>query len=351
MSKSGSGHPVIAVENLVKHFDMRRSWFQRDRISVRAVDGISFEIAAGSTLALVGESGCGKSTTAKLILQLEQPDSGQIHMDGEPITKPTPELRQNVQMVFQDPYASLTPHFRIESILREPLVVHRICPRKEMRGRVASALEAVGLPQDVMSRYPHELSGGQRQRVGIARAISIEPKLIVCDEPVSALDVSIRSQIINLLLDLQLSRNLAFLFISHDLDLVAHVSDNVAVMYLGKIVEQGPTEAFFAGPKHPYSQALLASSLTPDPHQRIKLAPLQGEVASPTDLPTGCRFCPRCPFAINKCAEIEPPLRSMGAGHLTACHRAEELSQLPGTAAQMTEAATSKSTATNNTGA
>ncbi len=346
MSDPAAKQPVIAVENLVKHFDMRRSWFQREALSVHAVDGISFEIAAGSTLALVGESGCGKSTTAKLILQLEQPDSGQILLDGQPVTKPTPELRQNVQMVFQDPYASLTPHFRIESILREPLIVHRICARNEMRDRVASALEAVGLPQDVMSRYPHELSGGQRQRVGIARAISIEPKLIVCDEPVSALDVSIRSQIINLLLDLQQSRNLAFLFISHDLDLVAHVSDSVAVMYLGKIVEQGPTEAFFAGPKHPYSRALLASSLAPDPHQRIKPAPLQGEVSSPTDLPTGCRFQPRCPFAIDKCGEIEPPLLSVGGGHFSACHRTEELLNLPETLSQAVTvtAATNEST-------
>ncbi|MHA1548621.1 MAG: ABC transporter ATP-binding protein, partial [Alphaproteobacteria bacterium] len=312
MTDPAAARPVIAVKNLVKHFEMRRSWFQREVLSVHAVDGVSFAIAAGSTLALVGESGCGKSTTAKLILQLEQPDSGEILLDGEPITRPTPELRQSVQMVFQDPYASLTPHFRVESILREPLVVHRICPRREMRGRIASALEAVGLPQDVMSRYPHELSGGQRQRVGIARAISIEPKLIVCDEPVSALDVSIRSQIINLLLDLQHARNLAFLFISHDLDLVAHVSDSVAVMYLGKIVEHGPTEAFFAAPKHPYSRALLDSSLAPDPHQRIKSVPLQDEIASPTDLPSGCRFRPRCPFSIDKCAEIEPPLRLAG---------------------------------------
>ncbi|MCP4381000.1 MAG: ABC transporter ATP-binding protein, partial [Hyphomicrobiales bacterium] len=339
MSDSAASRPVIAVENLVKHFELRRSWFQRDVASVHAVDDISFAIAAGSTLALVGESGCGKSTTARLILQLERPDSGTIILDGQPVTRATPELRQNVQMIFQDPYASLTPHFRVESILREPLMVHRICARNQMRTRIASALEAVGLSQDVMSRYPHELSGGQRQRVGIARAISIEPKLIVCDEPVSALDVSIRSQIINLLLDLQQSRNLAFLFISHDLDLVAHVSDSVAVMYLGKIVERAPTEAFFAGPKHPYSRALLDSSLTPDPRRRIRHAPLQGEVASPTDLPTGCRFRPRCPFAIDKCAEVEPPLRSMGAGHFSACHRAEELLLRPESAGESAAAA------------
>ena len=319
--------PVIAVENLFKHFYMRRSWFQRERVTIRAVDGISFEIAAGATLALVGESGCGKSTTAKLILRLEQPDSGSVVLDGEPIVESTPGLRRKVQMVFQDPYASLTPHFRIESILREPLTVHRICPRKEMRDRIATAIEAVGLPVDVMSRYPHELSGGQRQRVGIARAISIEPRLVICDEPVSALDVSIRSQIINLLLDLQQSRRLSYLFISHDLDLVAHISDVVAVMYLGKIVEQAPTGAFFAGPRHPYSRALLASSPVPDPHRRIQLAPLRGEIASPTDLPSGCRFRSRCPLAIDKCAEIEPPLRRVAADHFSACHRAEEVGE------------------------
>jgi len=321
--------PVIAVKDLVKHFDMRRSWFQRETVSVRAVDGISFEIEAGSTLALVGESGCGKSTTAKLILQLEQPDSGQVLLDGEPVITATPRLRQNIQMVFQDPYASLTPHFKIQSILREPLAIHRICRRSEMPERIAEAIDAVGLPPDVMPRYPHELSGGQRQRVGIARALAVKPRLIVCDEPVSALDVSIRSQIINLLLDLQQSHDLAYLFISHDLDLVAHVSDVVAVMYLGKIVEQAPTGTFFADPKHPYSKALLASSPVPDPHRRIPFAPLRGEIASPTDLPSGCRFRTRCPLAIDKCAEVEPPLRSVGADHLSACHRAEEVGRSP----------------------
>ena len=319
--------PVIAVKNLVRHFAMRRSWLQREVVRVHAVDGISFEIAAGSTLALVGESGCGKSTTARLILQLEKPDSGQILLDGEPVTKPTPRLRQNVQMVFQDPYASLTPHFKIRSTLREPLTIHRVCKPSEMQDRIVDAIAAVGLPMDIMRRYPHELSGGQRQRVGIARAISVKPRLIVCDEPVSALDVSIRSQIINLLLDLQKSRGLAYLFISHDLDLVAHVSDFVAVMYLGKIVEQAPTGNFFAGPRHPYSKALLASQLFPDPHRRIQFAPLKGEIASPADMPSGCRFRTRCPLAIDKCTDIEPLLRLVGASHLSACHRAEELGQ------------------------
>ena len=319
--------PVIAVRNLVRHFAMRRSRLQREVVRIRAVDGISFEIAPRSTLALVGESGCGKSTTARLILQLERPDSGQIFLDGEPVTKPTPRLRQDVQMVFQDPYASLTPHFKIRSILREPLTIHRVCKPSDMQDRIVDALAAVGLAADIMPRYPHELSGGQRQRVGIARAISVRPRLIVCDEPVSALDVSIRSQIINLLLDLQKSHGLAYLFISHDLDLVAHVSDTVAVMYLGKIVEHAPTGAFFSGPRHPYSKALLASSPIPDPHRRIQFAPLRGEIANPTDLPSGCRFRTRCPLAIDKCAEIEPPLRAVDADRQSACHRAEELEQ------------------------
>ncbi len=323
--KRAADAPVIAVKNLAKRFKLRQSWLKRDKLVVRAVDDVSFEIAAGSTMALVGESGCGKSTTAKLILQLVKPDSGEIYLNGEPVSEATPQLRQKVQMVFQDPYASLTPHFRIESILREPLVVHRICPPNEMRDRIGASITAVGLPVDVMSRYPHELSGGQRQRIGIARAISVNPELIICDEPVSALDVSIRSQIINLLLDLQQSHNLAFLFISHDLDLVAHVSDFVAVMYLGKIVEQAATEKFFAGPRHPYSRALLASSLVPDPKKRIQFAPLSGEVASPTELPTGCSFRTRCPLAIDKCARVEPPLQAIGEGHLSACHRAGEL--------------------------
>ena len=317
--------PVLEVQNLVKHFDLRRSWFQQGTQKVRAVDGISFDIMAGKTLALVGESGCGKSTTAKLILKLLQLDGGEIYLNGELVSEATPEFRRKIQMVFQDPYASLTPHFKVKSILREPLVVHDICPPQERQNHIQDVLAAVGLSSDIASRYPHELSGGQRQRVGIARAISVNPTFIVCDEPVSALDVSIRAQIINLLLDLQENRNLAYLFISHDLDLVAHVSDTVAVMYLGKIVEKAPTGDFFAGPKHPYSKALLASSLVPHPGNRKQFVPLVGEVASAANLPSGCRFRTRCPLAIDKCAVIEPTLRSVGNGHLAACHRVDEI--------------------------
>jgi peptide/nickel transport system ATP-binding protein/oligopeptide transport system ATP-binding protein len=321
--------PLLAVTNLIKHFSLRRSWLGGSGGVVPAVDGISFKILSETTLALVGESGCGKSTTARLVMQLEVPDAGEIWLDGEAIRRPgradLKRLRRKAQMVFQDPYASLTPHMRIGSILRESFLVHKLCSRREIGERVAAALASVGLHLDVAGRYPHELSGGQRQRVGIARAIAVEPRLIVCDEPVSALDVSIRSQIINLLLDLQRSRGLAYLFISHDLVLVEHVADFIAVMYLGKIVEYAPTREFFAGPKHPYSQALLASSPVPDPRQRRRPAPLRGEVASSTELPSGCRFRTRCPLVIARCVESEPPLRLVGTDHLSACHRAEEV--------------------------
>lgn len=319
--------PILEVKDLVKHFVRSGNWpWQPNRV-IRAVDGISFKLLPGSTLALVGESGCGKSTTAKLILQLLEPDSGDIRLDGESVARPNKgvltRLRRNAQMVFQDPYASLTPHLRIGVILREPFLVKGVRPRLEIGERIKDVLTAVGLDPDIAQRFPHELSGGQRQRVGIARAIASEPRLIVCDEPVSALDVSVRSQIINLLLDLQKSRGLAYLFISHDLDLVAHVSDAVAVMYLGRIVEQAPAATFFAQPRHPYSQALLASSPIPDPGKRTKPA-IRGEIAAGAELGAGCRFRNRCPLAVGRCAEAEPELRSIVDNHVVACHRAEE---------------------------
>ncbi|MFN0193985.1 MAG: ABC transporter ATP-binding protein [Aestuariivirga sp.] len=323
-----SGEPVLAVDHLVKHFTLRGSWPWQSNQVVPAVDGISLRLPPMTTLGLVGESGCGKSTTAKLILQLLQPDSGEIRLSGESVIRPSKaaleRLRRNAQMVFQDPYASLTPHLTIGSILREPFLTHRVCSRREIGERVRAVLAAVGLHADTAQRYPHELSGGQRQRVGIARAIAIEPRLVICDEPVSALDVSIRSQIINLLLDLQQSRGLAYLFISHDLDLVAHVSDAVAVMYLGKIVEQSSAKTFFAGPRHPYSRALLASSPIPDPRFRLKPA-ISGEIGRTAELGRGCRFRNRCPLAIAHCADVEPELRPIADGHIVACHRAEEV--------------------------
>ena len=278
-----SESPVLEVRDLVKHFSLRRSWFRRGKASVRAVDGVSLKIEAGSTTALVGESGCGKSTIARLILQLLRPDSGEILLHDTPVVKASAAFRRSVQMIFQDPYSSLTPHLTIEALLREPLAIHDICPPAEMRDRLQELVAAVGLPGEILSRYPHELSGGQRQRIGIARAISVDPKLVVCDEPVSALDVSVRSQIVNLLLDLQRRRNLSYLFVSHDLDLVDHVSDTVAVMQSGKIVEQAPTARFFAGPEHPYSRTLLSSSLVPDPRKRKVFAATRGEVAGAGD--------------------------------------------------------------------
>jgi len=323
---------VLSVTELVKHYTMRGGWLGQSGRTVPAVDGVSFDIEAGSTMALVGESGCGKSTTAKLVLQLEKPDSGDIKLFGKPIVfgrrNDRKLLRRTVQIVFQDPHASLTPHLRINTMLREPFKVHKICASSQIDARVTEALEAVGLTADIGERYPHELSGGQRQRIGIARAIAVNPQLLVCDEPVSALDVSIRSQIINLLLDLQKHRGFAYLFISHDLGLVEHISDTVAVMYLGKIVEKAPTQVFFAHPKHPYSEALLASSPALDPRQRSKLIALSGEISSIGALPTGCRFRDRCPLAIPRCEQEEPALAAVGADHYSACHRADEVGEI-----------------------
>ena len=326
---TSSGPPLLEARRLVKHFDLRRPWFGRDR--VRAVDDVSFRIEAGRTLALVGESGCGKSTTARLVLQLLRPDRGEVLLDGKVVAGADPAFRRSVQMVFQDPYASLTPHFRIRTTLREPLATHRIGNRGDRDARVDAAAAAVGLQADILSRYPHELSGGQRQRIAIARALAVDPRIIVCDEPVSALDVSIRAQIVNLLLDLQEQRHLAYLFISHDLDLVAHVSDEVAVMYLGTLVERAPTERFFAGPLHPYSQVLLASSPVPDPTRRsratsLAVEPFMGAASlevepSIRSVPsTGCRFRTRCPSAIARCAAEEPLLRPVHEDHDCACH-------------------------------
>ncbi|WDR04651.1 ATP-binding cassette domain-containing protein [Devosia rhodophyticola] len=328
-TNTAPGDPVLTVKNLIKHYSLKTTLPGQRRTKVPAVDGVSFDIEAGTTMALVGESGCGKPTTAKLVLQLEQADQGEVWLSGERIEADARHsvrrLRRNAQMVFQDPYASLTPHMRVSAILREPFIVHRICSSGEIDKRVAKVLESVGLSGEIGRRFPHELSGGQRQRISIARAIAVEPALVICDEPVSALDVSIRSQIVNLLLDLQQSRGLAYLFISHDLGLVEHISDTVAVMYLGKIVETAPSRVFFANPRHPYSAALLASSPTPDPRQRGRPAALRGEISNMGELPSGCRFRLRCPMAISKCAEVEPLLRPVGEGHFAACHRSEDM--------------------------
>ncbi len=294
---------------------------------ITAVDDVSIQIAFGETVAVVGESGCGKSTLAKLITQLETPDAGEMVFDRRPVRVRTRRERlafsRNVQMVFQDPYGSLTPHFRVGTLVAEPLRIHRLETRPRLVSRVAEVLESVGLDAEIAKRFPHELSGGQRQRVSIARAIATRPQLIVCDEPVSALDVSVRSQIVNLLLDLQRDLGLSYLFISHDLALVDHIADVVCVMYLGRIVEQAPAREFFAAPRHPYSRALIASSPVPDPRRRSPAPAVLGEVELGV-APAGCRFRNRCPLAVAICAENDPPLHAVAAGHLVACHRGNE---------------------------
>lgn len=317
--------PLLAVDRLVKHYRLRTAAGSSQQI--RAVDDISIQLFAGETLAIVGESGCGKSTLARLIMQLEQPDSGAVSLEGRQVgiggRTERHAFRRAVQMVFQDPFGSLTPHFRVGTLVGEPLLVHRLASGVELRRRVAALLDSVGLESSLSNRFPHELSGGQRQRVSIARAIATRPRVVVCDEPVSALDVSVRSQIINLLLHLQRDLGLSYLFISHDLGLVDHISDHVCVMYLGRIVEQAPTAQFFAAPRHPYSRALIASTPKPEPGRRDRVSAVVGEVG--LDEPaTGCRFRNRCPMAIGVCGEHDPVLAPVAPGHLAACHRASE---------------------------
>jgi oligopeptide transport system ATP-binding protein len=318
-------NPFFAVKNLTKHFPIRKGLFQRKTGSVQAVDNISFKIDSGTTMGLVGESGCGKTTTARMILHLEKPTTGEVLVEGVNTTGIKGEqlkaFRRDVQLIFQDPYSSLNPHRNIEQIIGEPFVVHNICRnRKEIRDRVATLLELVNLPADCIKRYPHEMSGGQRQRVGIARALTLNPKLIICDEPVSALDVSIRSQIINLLLDLQKKLGLTYLFIAHDLSLVEHVSDFIAVMYLGKIVEMAPAEDFFTMHFHPYTSALLSAIPLPDPGRKKERTILTGDVPSPINPPSGCKFRTRCPLAKDLCSAKEPLLKESREGHFVACH-------------------------------
>jgi oligopeptide/dipeptide ABC transporter ATP-binding protein len=323
-ASAAGGDEFLAVRGLRKYFPVKKGIFLRTAGHVQAVDGVSFAIGRGRTLGLVGESGCGKTTTARVIVQLERPDAGQVLIDGKDSVGLTGaalrEFRTAAQMIFQDPYSSLNPHHTARRILGEPLLVHGRCTRAEVDERVAAILDRVNLSADFAGRYPHELSGGQRQRLGIARAIALEPSLIVCDEPVSALDVSIRSQILNLLLDLQAELGLTYLFVAHDLSVVEHVSDVIAVMYLGKIVESAPTERFFAHTLHPYSEALLSAVPVPDPKVRKERTVLTGDVPSPMAPPSGCRFRTRCPLADERCAAEEPPLREVAPQHVLACH-------------------------------
>ena len=311
---------LVSVRGLVKHFPVEGS----DEV-VRAVDGVSFDIFAGETLGLVGESGCGKSTVGRCLLRLIEPTAGEILFAGEDVIsldkKRLRALRREMQIIFQDPYASLNPRMKVGDIIGEPLVIHNQGTRSERRERVASLLRRVGLDPDYMNRYAHEFSGGQRQRIGVARSLALNPKLIVADEPVSALDVSVQAQVVNLLQELQEEFKLTYLFISHGLAVVEHISTRVAVMYLGRIVEIAEAAELYARPLHPYTQALLSAIPIPDPKQKRKRIILQGDVPTPINPPSGCRFRTRCPLAIEECAQIDPELREVTPGHHVACIR------------------------------
>ena len=317
-------HPLLVVDDLVKYFPAAGGGV------VHAVDGVSFELAAGETLGLVGESGCGKSTLGKTLMHLHPPTSGSVSLQGKELAavsrRAMKPLRRDLQMVFQDPFASLNPRTTVGRAIEEPLIVHGIGTSAERRERVGWLLGKVGLPPDAGGRHPHEFSGGQRQRIGIARALALQPKIIVCDEPVSALDVSVRAQVLNLLADLKGEFGLAYLFISHDLSVVEYVCDRVAVMYLGRIVEIAPRQRLWQKPLHPYTRALFDAAPLPDPtRRRGRRLLLDGEIPSPVNPPSGCRFRTRCPLQIPRCEVETPHLVSVGEGHLVACHRAFEV--------------------------
>ncbi|NJN14831.1 MAG: dipeptide ABC transporter ATP-binding protein [Oscillochloris sp.] len=322
---------LIEVEGLQMHFPVTRGIiFQRRVGTVKAVDGLNFKIKKGETLGLVGESGCGKSTTGRALLQLYRPTAGKVIFQGEDLTKLRGDgmrrMRRRVQMIFQDPYASLNPRMTVGDIIAEPIKVHNLRQGKAVRERVEELLSLVGLNSAFGNRYPHEFSGGQRQRIGIARALAVEPEFVVCDEPVSALDVSIQAQVVNLLEELQEKLGLTYLFIAHDLSVVKHISDRVAVMYLGKMVELADGPKLYSMPLHPYTQALLSAVPIPDPRveQQRRRIILEGDVPSPLNPPPGCHFHTRCPIAIQKCKEEEPPFVDYGDGHFAACWRARE---------------------------
>ena len=326
MSES-SRNGLLRVVDLVKHFPITRGIvFQKQVGAVHAVDGVSFEIKKGETFGLVGESGCGKSTTGRTILQLYRPTSGKVYYgDIDLTTLPSEEMRRmrrKMQMIFQDPYASLNPRMTVGEIVGEPLIVHNIAKNNEVQERVGRLLELVGLNSAYVNRYPHEFSGGQRQRIGVARALALQPELIVCDEPISALDVSIQAQVVNLLEDLQDQFDLTYLFIAHDLSMVRHISDRVGVMYLGKIVELASRNDVYANPLHPYTKALLSAVPVADPliEEKRERIILQGDVPSPVNPPSGCHFRTRCPLAVDLCAQKEPEWREITPSHWVACH-------------------------------
>jgi oligopeptide transport system ATP-binding protein len=328
-AKINTNGPLLETKDVLKYYPITGGIFLRQIASVKAVDGVSLKILPGETLGLVGESGCGKSTLGRLILRLEEPTHGDILFEGKSIlgydAKQMRALRREMQIIFQDPFSSLNPRKSVAHIVGEPLFVHGMTDRREREARVLELLQVVGLMREHMRRYPHQFSGGQRQRIGVARALALNPKLIICDEPVSALDVSIRGQVINLLQDLQEEFGLTYLFISHDLSVVEHISDRVAVMYLGKLVELADSKTLYKSPLHPYTQALLSAAPIPDPKHKRKRVILSGDVPSPIDPPSGCRFHTRCLYAKDVCSQKEPSFREVRENHLTACHFAEEI--------------------------
>jgi peptide/nickel transport system ATP-binding protein len=331
------GEKLLDVCDLRKHFPIMKGILGRQVGTVRAVDGVSFFVREGETLGLVGESGCGKTTTGRTILRAYDPTAGDMFFRDKKMgtvniaTLPKSQLKalhRNIQLIFQDPYSSLNPRWTLLQIVGEPLVAHGVARGQDLKERVAELLRAVGLRPEYMVRYPHAFSGGQRQRIGIARALALRPQLVVCDEPVSALDVSIQAQTLNLLQDLQAEFHLTYLFVAHDLSVVEHISDRVAVMYVGKIVEMAETEELFIHPLHPYTEALMSAVPAPDPKRRSRRIVLEGEVANPANPPSGCYFHPRCRYAVDRCKATEPHLREVRTDHYASCHRAEELSLL-----------------------
>ncbi len=332
-SPNGGRRLLLEVRDLKMHFPIRKGFLRRIVGHVKAVDGVTFSVPRGDTFGLVGESGCGKSTTGRCIIRLLDPTDGQIiyHAPDGPvhIERLTPEemrtYRRNLQIVFQDPYSSLNPRLTLKQIVGEPLVINRICRGKELEDRVAELLRAVGLSPEHMNRYPHAFSGGQRQRISLARALALNPEFIVADEPVSALDVSVQAQVLNLMEDLQEQFHLTYLFIAHNMSVIRWMCHHVAVMYVGKLVEMAETEALFQQPRHPYTEALLSAIPKPDPRVKRERIVLEGDVPSPANPPTGCYFHPRCRYAEPRCAQEEPPLREIEPGHFVSCHLAEKL--------------------------